>query len=153
MTFFLTTKPPKNYWKDGWINQITMILADQCYLLFSYFVCPSSASFCCGFNEANLADETAKLLCFYPSSASRVGKRLGQWELVHSSRGDYLVSLPQLCRHKVAQGAPGVVRWEAVSKRQEDRGGHIPGKWRRLQVILTLHRERFNLHSGKMDRR
>lgn len=44
-----------------------------------------------------------------------------------------------------------MVRREAVSKRQEDRCGHIPGRGKRLHVILALHVCRFNLHSGRKE--
>ncbi len=93
----------------------------------------------------------AELFVICAISVYSVGKRLGQWEHVHSSRRDYLVSLPQLCCLQTAGGAPGLVGWEAVSKRQEDRRGHIPGRGKRLHVILSPHVCRFNLHSWQKE--
>lgn len=57
----------------------------------------------------------------------RDGKRPGQRERLHGGRGDYLVSLPQLRGLPTAPGTPSVVGRRVVSKREEDRRGHISG--------------------------
>lgn len=44
-----------------------------------------------------------------------------------------------------------MVRRKAVSKLQEDRRGHIPGRRKSPHVILSLHRCRFNLHFAKKE--
>lgn len=44
-----------------------------------------------------------------------------------------------------------MVRRNALSKRQEDRGGHIPGRWKSLRVIPPLHGRCFNLHPGRNE--
>lgn len=44
-----------------------------------------------------------------------------------------------------------MVRRNAVSKRQEGRRGHIPGRRKSLRVILSLRGCWFNLHSGKNE--
>ena len=90
-------------------------------------------------------------ITFVLFSVVSVGKCLGQWEHVHGSRGDYLVSLPQLCRLQTAWETPRVVRRKAVSKRQKDRRGHIPGRGKIFCVILSLHRYWLSLHSGKKN--
>lgn len=81
-----------------------------------------------------------------PSSVCSVGKCLGQWERVHGGRGDYLVSLPQLCRLQTAPATPAVVRRSAVSKRQEGRRGRIPGGGRQSLRGLMCTLDRMRLH-------